>query len=100
MSTQFNCQKRFYFKLFKQLYITIRFSVSTVSMLKTSISLENRIYDSCKAFEVRIIERSILKWALQKQDSTSVLETSMLEHSYKICSCVWLSVMTYLHDKC
>ena len=34
MSTQFNCQKLFYFKLFKQLYITIQFSVSTVSMSK------------------------------------------------------------------
>ena len=36
MSTQFNCQKHFYFKLFslfKQLYI--QFSVSTVSMSKT-----------------------------------------------------------------
>ena len=38
MSTQFNCQKHFYFKLFslfKQLYITIQFRVSTVSMSKT-----------------------------------------------------------------
>ena len=38
MSTQFNCQKHFFFKLFslfKQLYITIQFSVSTVSMSKT-----------------------------------------------------------------
>ena len=35
MSTQFNCQKYFYFKLFKQLYITIQFSVSAVSMSKT-----------------------------------------------------------------
>ena len=35
MSTQFNCQKHFYFKLFKQLYITIQFSVSRVSMSKT-----------------------------------------------------------------
>ena len=35
MSTHFNCQKYFYFKLFKQLYITIQFSVSAVSMLKT-----------------------------------------------------------------
>ena len=37
MSTPFNCQKYFYFKLFslfKQLYITIQFSVSTVSMSK------------------------------------------------------------------
>ena len=38
MSTQINCQKPFYFKLFslfKQLYITIQFSVNTVSMSKT-----------------------------------------------------------------
>ena len=35
MSSQFNCQKHFYFKLFKQLYITIQFSVNTVSMSKT-----------------------------------------------------------------
>ena len=35
MSTEFNCQKHIYFKLFKQLYITIQFSVSTVSMSKT-----------------------------------------------------------------
>ena len=38
MNTQFNCQKYFYFKLFslfKQLYITIQFSVSTVPMSKT-----------------------------------------------------------------
>ena len=38
MSTQFNCQKHYYFKLFslfKQLYITIHFSESTVSKSKT-----------------------------------------------------------------
>ena len=38
MSTQFNCQQYLYFKLlslFKQLSITIQFSVSTVSMSKT-----------------------------------------------------------------
>ena len=35
MSTQLNYQKHFYFKLFKQLYKTIHFSVSTVSMSKT-----------------------------------------------------------------
>ena len=38
MSIQFTSQKHFYFKLFslfKQLYITIQFSVSTVSMSKT-----------------------------------------------------------------
>ena len=35
MSTQFDCQKHFYFKLFKQLYIIFQFSLSTVSMSKT-----------------------------------------------------------------
>ena len=35
MCPQFNSQKHFHFKLFKQLYITIQFSVSTVSMSKT-----------------------------------------------------------------
>ena len=38
MSTQFNCEKYFYFKLIsllKQLYITNPFSASTVSMSKT-----------------------------------------------------------------
>ena len=34
MSTQFNCQKHFYFKLFNQLYLTIQFSVSTVAESK------------------------------------------------------------------
>ena len=35
MSTQFNYQKHFYFKLFKQLYVTILLSVNTVLMSKT-----------------------------------------------------------------
>ena len=42
MSTQFNYQKHFYFKLFKQLYITIQFSVSTVQFqtIQFSISMQ------------------------------------------------------------
>ena len=36
ISTQFNCQKHFYFKLFKQLYVTIRLNVNTVLMSKNS----------------------------------------------------------------
>ena len=37
VNTEFNCQNHFYFKLlslFKQLYITIQFSVNSVSMSK------------------------------------------------------------------
>ena len=43
MSTQFNCQKHFYFKLFslfKQLYVTIQSSVSTVSMSKITAQFQ------------------------------------------------------------
>ena len=40
MSTQFNYKKHFYFKLFKQLYVTIRLSVNTVLMSK-NISIWN-----------------------------------------------------------
>ena len=36
ISTQFNGQKHFYFKLFKQLYVTIQLSVNTVLMSKNS----------------------------------------------------------------
>ena len=35
MSTQFIVQKHFYFKLFKQLYVTIQLKVNTVLMSKT-----------------------------------------------------------------
>ena len=34
MSKQFNCQKHFHFKLFKQLYVTIQLSVNIVLMPK------------------------------------------------------------------
>ena len=34
MSTRFNYQKHFYFKLLKKLYVTIQLSVSTVSKSK------------------------------------------------------------------
>ena len=36
ISIQLNCQKHFYFKLFKQLYVTIQLSVNTVLMSKNS----------------------------------------------------------------
>ena len=41
ISTQFNGQKRFYFKLFKQLYVTIQLSVNTVLMSKNSSISKN-----------------------------------------------------------
>ena len=43
ISTQFNCQKHFYFKLFKQLYVTIQLSVNTVLMLKNSSISNNSV---------------------------------------------------------
>ena len=49
--TQFNFQKHFYFKLFKQLYITIQFSVNTVFMSKNSSIWNN----SVKQFNVSTV---------------------------------------------
>ena len=43
ISTQFNCQKHFYFKLFKQLHITIQLSVNTLLMLKNSSISNNSV---------------------------------------------------------
>ena len=43
MSTLFNCQKHFYFKLFKQLYVTIQLSVNTVLMSKISSFSNNSV---------------------------------------------------------
>ena len=69
MSTQFNCQKHFFFKLFslfKQLYITIQFSVGTVSMSKTvqfqTIQLSISIQFKCK---YSLIMKTFLFQAIQ-----------------------------------
>ena len=40
ISTQFNCQKHFHFKLFKQLYVIIQLSVNTVLMSKKQFYLK------------------------------------------------------------
>ena len=42
ISVQFNCKKYFYFKLFNQLYVTIRLSVNTVLMSKIN-SISNNL---------------------------------------------------------
>ena len=69
MSTQFECQKHFYFKLFslfKQLYITIQFSASTVSMSKIvqfqTIQLSISTQFKCK---YSLIGKTILSQAIQ-----------------------------------
>ena len=43
ISTQFNCQKHFHFKLFKQLYVIIQLSVNTVLMSKNSSISNNSV---------------------------------------------------------
>ena len=43
ISTQFNGQKHFHFKLFKQLYVTIQLSVNTVLMSKNSSISNNSV---------------------------------------------------------
>ena len=89
MNTQFNCQKHFYFKIFKQLYITIQFSVSTVSMSKTvqfqtiqfSISTHFKCKNSLiiKTFLFRAIQLSqaILIQLIQFSISTDFVYTQL-----------------------
>ena len=43
ISTQFNCEKHFYFKLLKQLYVTMQLSVNTVLMSKNISILNNSV---------------------------------------------------------
>ena len=67
MSTQFNCQKHFYFKLFKLLYITIQFSVSIVSVSKIvqfkTIQFRKSTQFKCKYS--LIVKKTFLFWAIQ-----------------------------------
>ena len=75
MSPQFNHQKYFYFKLFKQLYITIQFSVSIVSMseivqfktIQFSISTQFK----CK-YSLIVKNISISRYSIQSNNSNSV----------------------------
>ena len=69
MSTQFNCQKHFHFKLFKQLYITIQFSVSTVSMLKTFQfqTIQFSISTQFKCKYILIVKKRFQQFSFVKQ---------------------------------
>ena len=89
MSTQFNCQKHFYFKLLKQLYITIQFSVSTVLLSKTvqfqiiqlSISMQLKCKYSLivKRFLFRAIQfiQAVLIQLTQFSISTDIVYTQL-----------------------
>ena len=55
MSTKFNCQKQLYFKLFslfKQLYITLQFSVSTVCVSK-AVQFQSIQFSISKQFQCK-----------------------------------------------
>ena len=43
ISTQFKCQKHFYFKLLKQLYVSIQLSINTVLMSKNRSISNNSV---------------------------------------------------------
>ena len=74
MSTQFNCEKHFYFKLFKQLYITIQFSVRTVSMSKTvqfqTIQFSISTQFKCK-YSLIVKNISISSYSVESSSSNS-----------------------------
>ena len=73
MSTQFNCQKHFHFKLFKQLYITIQFTVSAVSNSKTVQfqTIQFSISTQFK-FKYRLIVKTFLFLATQFSQAVQI----------------------------
>ena len=110
MSTQFNCQKHFYFKLFKLFYITIEFSVNTVSMSKTvqfqiiqfSISQQFKFKYSLivKTFLFRAIQfsQAVLIRLIQFSISTDFVYTQ-LHVKTVLCKTIQFSVNTVLISK-
>ena len=88
MSTQFNSRKHFYFKqfnLFKQLYITIQLSVSTVSMSKTvqfqTIQFSISIQFKCK-YSLIVKNISISSYSVLLSSSNSA---NSVYYKYKFC---------------
>ena len=67
MSTQFNCQKHFYFKPFKQLYITIQFSVSTQLKCKYSLIVIKHFYFELFSLVKQLIQFSISTYFVYAQ---------------------------------
>ena len=79
MSTQFNCQKHFYFKLFKQLYITIQFNVSTASMSKI-VQFKKIQFSKSTQFKCKnslIVKKNLLFRAIQFSQSTDFVYTQL-----------------------
>ena len=99
MSTQFNCQIHFYFKLFKQLFITIQFCVNTVSMSKIvqfktiqfSISTQFKCKCSLIVFHKKIflIVVSVLIYCFSFTRWSVGTAKSTIRHVLVYC---WLSV--------
>ena len=89
MSTQFNCQKHFYFKLFKQLYVTIQFCENTASMTKTvqfqiiqfSISTQYKCKYSLIVKNISFSSYSVLIQLIQFSISTDFVYTVTCQHS-------------------
>ena len=75
MSIQFNCQRHFYFKLFKQLYVIIKLNVNTVLMLKNS-SISNNSVKHKHGLIVKNISIS----------SYSVYSNNSVYHKYAVSS--------------
>ncbi len=72
MSTWFNCQKHFHFKLFKQLYITIQFRVSAVSKSKTFL------FQTTQLFLTIQFSQAVLIQLIQFSISTDFLYTQLI----------------------
>ena len=72
MSTQFNGQKHFYFKLFKQLYVTIQFSISMQFKCKYSLIVKNNFFLSIP------FSRAVLIQPIQFSISTDFVYSQLI----------------------
>ena len=107
MSAQFNCKKYFHFKLFNQLYITIQFSVSTVSMSKIAqfktIQFSKSTQFKClivKAFLFRAIQfsQAILLQLIQFSKSADFVYIQIHVRTV-LCQAIQFSVNTVSMSK-
>ena len=98
MSTQFNCQKHFYFELFslfKQSYITIQFSVSKISVSKTvqfqTIQFSIGKLFKCHHHHIALVARISLTLSRHSSLSFIALGRSSGQHPVSSHSC-WMYV--------
>ena len=77
MSIQFNCQKHFYFKIFKQLYITIQFSVRIQFSISTQFKYKYSLIVKIFLFLAIQFKQAVLIQLIQFSISTDFVHAQL-----------------------